>query len=573
MRHVLGIDAGGTKTRALLADETGRVVGRGAGGGANLKTHGELEVEKVLHRVIEEAEAEAGTKPDAVALGIAGADRPEDHVVLRSILRRIGFRQRVLVTNDARIALVAGSPSRVGLALICGTGSIAWGQNAAGEIARAGGWGWQVGDEGSGFWIGLRAVRAALRASDGRGPSTDLVRPLLDHFEMTGVEDIVRVIYGGDFPRHRIALFAPRVAQTAAGGTRQLGKFSRRRRPSWPMPREASSGASAWRPEATISSCRGARSQPCPRWPRPSPRSFGRLRLRCGFSRTSPPQAPSYSRWKNSRDREVGSGVDPLNDWGQPSSAAGKRLIVNADDFGRTPGVNEGTIEAHLNGIVTSATVMVLEKAARDGIRQAIERAPRLGLGLHFMLTGGGVPGSAPASVPTLAPNGRLARNAELLPSSIPEVEVRRELLAQIALFELAAGRPPSHIDSHHHCALHPSVQPVVAAVASGRGLPLRAVTPQARDELRSSGLTVPDFFLRTFYAEGVTFEKLASLLFNVPHGSTELMCHPGHADALLLEGSTYGKEREKEVELLCDPAVKELIEKNSIELIGFGEL
>jgi N-acetylglucosamine kinase len=218
MRHVLGIDAGGTKTLALLADETGHVVGRGKGGGANLKTHGELEVEKVLHRVIEEAEAEAGRKPDAVALGIAGADRPEDHVVLGSILRRMGFRQRVLVTNDARIALVAGSPSRVGLALICGTGSIAWGQNASGEIARSGGWGWHVGDEGSGFWIGVRAVRAVLKASDGRGPSTALVGPLLDHFEITGVEDIIRVVYGGDFPRHRIALFAPRVAETAAEG-------------------------------------------------------------------------------------------------------------------------------------------------------------------------------------------------------------------------------------------------------------------------------------------------------------------------------------------------------------------
>lgn len=218
MRHVLGIDAGGTKTRALLADESGRVVGRGKGGGANLKTHGELEVEKVLHRVIEEAEAEAGAKPDAVALGIAGADRPEDHNVLRSILRRMGFRQRVLVTNDARIAFVAGSPSRVGLALICGTGSIAWGQNAGGEIARAGGWGWHVGDEGSGFWIGVRAVRAALRASDGRGPSTALIGPLLEHFEIIGVEDFVRVMYGGDFPRHRIALFAPRVAEAAAQG-------------------------------------------------------------------------------------------------------------------------------------------------------------------------------------------------------------------------------------------------------------------------------------------------------------------------------------------------------------------
>lgn len=265
--------------------------------------------------------------------------------------------------------------------------------------------------------------------------------------------------------------------------------------------------------------------------------------------------------------------MDPSNDWGQPGAEAPKRLIVNADDFGRTPGVNEGTIEAHLNGIVSSATVMVLEKAARDGIRQAIERAPNLALGLHFVLTGGGAPASAPASVPTLAPGGRLARSAEMLPEAIPEHEIRRELLAQIALFELAAGRPPSHIDSHHHCALHACVQPVFAAVAQGRGLPVRASSPQARDQLRAAGLTVPDFFLRSFYAEGVTFEKLAALIFNVPHGTTELMCHPARADALLLESSSYGRERETELALLCDPAVRELVEKNDIELIGFGEL
>ena len=218
MRHVLGIDAGGTKTRAMVADETGRVLGRGLGGGANLRTHGELAVEKVLHRVIEDAEAEARARPDAVALGIAGADRPEDHAVLRAILRRMGFRQRVLVTNDAHVAFVAGSPSRVGLALICGTGSIAWGQNAAGEIARAGGWGWHLGDEGSGFWIGVRAVRAALRASDGRGPATALAGAVREHFDIGNIEEIVRVVYDGDFPRHRIAMLALRVAEAAAAG-------------------------------------------------------------------------------------------------------------------------------------------------------------------------------------------------------------------------------------------------------------------------------------------------------------------------------------------------------------------
>ncbi len=218
MRHVLGIDAGGTKTRALLADETGRVLGGSRGGGANLRTHGELEVEKVLHAVIEQAEAEAHVRPDAVALGIAGADRPEDQAVLLAILRRIGFRRHVVITNDARIAFVAGSPARVGVTVICGTGSIAWGRNAAGEIARSGGWGWHLGDEGSGFWIGMRAIREVLRASDGRGRATSLEKPLFEHFGIERLEQILHAVYDGEFPRHHVAKFAVRVEQAALAG-------------------------------------------------------------------------------------------------------------------------------------------------------------------------------------------------------------------------------------------------------------------------------------------------------------------------------------------------------------------
>lgn len=220
MRHVLGIDAGGTKTRALFADEAGRVLGGALGGGANLRTHGELEVEKVLHLVIEEASAAGNSVPDAVALGIAGADRPADEAQLRGILRRIGFRDRVVVTNDARIAFIAGSPERVGLALVCGTGSIAWGRNSRGEIARSGGWGWHVGDEGSGFWIGERAIRAVLRAVDGRGPATSLDRALSEHFEIARPEQILYAIYDREFPRTRVAKFAPRVEEAALAGDR-----------------------------------------------------------------------------------------------------------------------------------------------------------------------------------------------------------------------------------------------------------------------------------------------------------------------------------------------------------------
>src|SRR5512141_21797 len=117
-----------------------------------------------------------------------------------------------------------------------------------------------------------------------------------------------------------------------------------------------------------------------------------------------------------------------------------KRLIVNADDFGRTAGINEGTLEAYVMGIVTSATVMILEDAAEEGLRLAAAVAPNLALGLHFAVTGGGRSASGPGALPRLAPGGRFFRSLEELPERIPPEEVLRELEAQIALFEKRAG-------------------------------------------------------------------------------------------------------------------------------------
>jgi len=250
-----------------------------------------------------------------------------------------------------------------------------------------------------------------------------------------------------------------------------------------------------------------------------------------------------------------------------------KRLIVNADDYGRTPGVNQGTLEAHLKGIVTSVTVMILERAARQGIHLALEQAPRLSLGLHFVITGGGTPAAAPSSVPTLAPGGRFVRNAAELPEPLPADELRRELSAQLAVFETIAGQPPSHLDSHHHSALHVSVQPVFAQVARERGLPVRAASAGAREQLRAEGLRVPDSFLGSFYADGATRENLQMLIEALPDGTSELMCHPGHPDDELLLGSSYTKERGREVELLCDPEIPQLLDRHGIELIGFDRL
>ncbi|HKF44629.1 MAG TPA: ChbG/HpnK family deacetylase [Thermoanaerobaculia bacterium] len=250
-----------------------------------------------------------------------------------------------------------------------------------------------------------------------------------------------------------------------------------------------------------------------------------------------------------------------------------KRLIVNADDFGRTPGVNDGTLEAYMKGIVTSATVMVLEPAAEEGIRLAAAAAPGLALGLHFAVTGGGPCASPAPSLPTLAPGGRFVRNVEELPQRIPDAEIRRELEAQIALFEKMAGRPPTHIDSHHHSALHVSIQPVFGDVAAEHGLPVRASNVRAAAQLREAGVRVPDRFIESFFGSGATSANLKLLLGHLRDGVSELMCHPGYPDEALLSGSSYAKEREQEIAALCDPSVREVLAASEIELVTFREL
>src|SRR3989441_10682749 len=191
--HVLGIDAGGTKTVCLLADERGMIVSEGRGPGANLLAAGELGVEKVLHEVMETAIGDRAITPAAICLGIAGVDREDEARTVRAIMRRIGYKSRVVVVNDALIALAAGAGDAPGIVVIAGTGSIVYGRNGRDEAARAGGWGHIVGDEGSGYWIGREALAAVMRATDGRGPATRLTEDVLAHFNITDTSRLPRI--------------------------------------------------------------------------------------------------------------------------------------------------------------------------------------------------------------------------------------------------------------------------------------------------------------------------------------------------------------------------------------------
>jgi N-acetylglucosamine kinase-like BadF-type ATPase len=216
--HVLGIDAGGTKTVCLLADESGLILSEGRGPGANLHVAGELAVEKVLHEVMESALDGRAIRPAAICLGIAGVDRQDEANTITAIMRRIGHRSRILVVNDALIALAAGARDAPGIVIISGTGSIVYGRNSNGEAARAGGWGHMIGDEGSGYWIGREALAAVMRAGDARGPATRLSADILAFFSIDDVSRLPKIVYNRDVPRQSVAALGPIVNSAALEG-------------------------------------------------------------------------------------------------------------------------------------------------------------------------------------------------------------------------------------------------------------------------------------------------------------------------------------------------------------------
>jgi len=216
--HVLGIDAGGTKTVCLLADEHGAILSEARGPGANLHTAGELALEKVLHEVMETAIGDRPITPHAICVGMAGVDRDDEARTVRAVMRRLGQRSHTLVVNDALIALVAGAGDAPGIVVVAGTGSIAYGRNATGEAARAGGWGHMIGDEGSGYWIGREALAAVMRAGDGRGPATELTGDVLAHFAVEDVSRLPRIVYDREAPRVAVAELGPIVQRSADVG-------------------------------------------------------------------------------------------------------------------------------------------------------------------------------------------------------------------------------------------------------------------------------------------------------------------------------------------------------------------
>jgi N-acetylglucosamine kinase-like BadF-type ATPase len=217
MKLFLGVDGGQSGTAAVIGDETGRVLGAGEAGPCNHAAAGEgrAKLERAVTGSLRGACAQAGLDPaqvefEAACFGMSGG--PEDKQdILAGILRA----RRLIVTNDAVIALAGATESGQGIITIAGTGSIAFGRNSAGRRARAGGWGYIFGDEGGGFDIARQATRAALRMEEGWGPATRLRDVLLQATGARTANEVLHLFYTDDWPRSRVATLA-RLVDSAA---------------------------------------------------------------------------------------------------------------------------------------------------------------------------------------------------------------------------------------------------------------------------------------------------------------------------------------------------------------------
>ena len=224
---VLGIDGGGSKTVCWLAhaspDAPLEPLGRGLSGPANPQSVGWPAAVQELNRAVDAAFADAGLAVDSLAaacVALAGGDRDTVRTPLAEWAAGRRLAGRFLAAHDALPILAAGTPAGHGIALISGTGSLAFGRNAAGVTARSGGWGWLFGDEGSGYAIALAGLRAVAQAADGRGAETSLTPRILSELNVDTPARLIEAVYSGTTDRRHVARLARIILESAEHGDR-----------------------------------------------------------------------------------------------------------------------------------------------------------------------------------------------------------------------------------------------------------------------------------------------------------------------------------------------------------------
>lgn len=225
---VLGVDGGGSHTRAWIAHEDGTVVGRGMAGPSNVHVLGVDASRRVIVEAVTAAWRAMGAPGErpcgfrAVFAGIAGAGAFEDQRALATALAAdFGLDPaNCRVDHDLRVALAGALGGRPGAVLVAGTGSACFGAAPDGRTWKAGGWGSLLDDGGSGHWLGLQALRAVVRAADGRGIESALTTMVTGRISMKDPRAIIQALAGGDLSRERVAALAPDVLAAAEAGDR-----------------------------------------------------------------------------------------------------------------------------------------------------------------------------------------------------------------------------------------------------------------------------------------------------------------------------------------------------------------
>jgi N-acetylglucosamine kinase-like BadF-type ATPase len=280
MAQIVGIDGGGTRTRAVAVGPGARLLGVARAGCGNFQVLGLDGLEALLGDLWPRLGVQLPLS--ALCLGLAGAGRPTEQRAIAEWARERNWAGQVRVVSDAQAALVGAHGSQAGLVVIAGTGSMVLGRNAQGEQARAGGWGPLLGDEGSGYHLGMEGIRAALRARDGWGPATALDPRLRRALGLEDWDQVVRWIYGGELERGRVAALGLEVVEAAREGDgcalaivaaagqalgRQLGAVARKLGLEEGAPVAGVGGLFAARPFLWPALVRAARAAGCrPRW-------------------------------------------------------------------------------------------------------------------------------------------------------------------------------------------------------------------------------------------------------------------------------------------------------------------
>lgn len=247
-------------------------------------------------------------------------------------------------------------------------------------------------------------------------------------------------------------------------------------------------------------------------------------------------------------------------------------LIVNADDFNLTRGVDRAILECHDKGIVSSTTFMANLETEEHTVRE-LKKRKRLGVGIHLNVTFR-FPVLKSAKVKSLLKeDGAFRKVGEQLARPPKAAELAAEYSAQIERFIKTFGRKPTHLDTHHQVHNHPFFLDVLAAVAHKFQLPIRSSCLMLQSQYaRYRRRSITQFFFGNLTPEGHwTRLPLETVLENLPEGRSEIMCHPGVIDADLKAVSSFTKGRDTEHALFSRPALRKLLELRLIKLAHYG--